>query len=219
LKKIIILGGYGDGEVIASALGDLQRHDQSIVPYGFLNDHLGKGESIAGLPVLDTIENANNFLGQEDIYFISALLKVKESYERSKKISALKIPFKRFYTLIHPQATVSKNAKIGCGTFVGPHVTIMPNATIGNHCSLRASASIGHDCSMGNYCYMGPNSTLSGRVTIEEGVHIGPNACVQDQVTIGSFSVVGIGSTVLKDLPGFVVAFGSPVKIIKKINR
>jgi acetyltransferase EpsM len=217
LKKIIILGGYGDGEVVASALTDLQSQDNAIIPYGFLNDHIAKGKMIAGLPVLDKIDKAARYLDQKEIYFISALLKVKENHRRSKKIDALAIPVKRFFTLIHPLACVAQNAEIGYGTFLGPHVTVMPNANIGNHCSFRASASIGHDCRIGNYCYMGPNATLSGRVNLEDGVHIGPNASVHENVTLGSFGVVGIGSVVLKDLPERVVAFGNPVKIINKI--
>lgn len=218
MKKIIIIGGYGDGVVIASALQDLQSSNEKVTPYGFLNDVEPCGKYIAGLPVLDKIDNAKKFLDQKDIYFISALLKVKKSHERSQKINSLEIPLKRFYTLIHPQSTVSKTAKIGYGTFVGPYVTIMPNSTIGNHCSFRASASVGHDCVIGSYCYMGPNSTLSGRVKLEDGVHIGPNACVVENIKLGLFSVVGLGSAVLHDLPGFVTAFGCPVKIIEKLT-
>ena len=218
LKRIIILGGHGDGEILASALIDLQKYDKTITPYGFLNDHVPKGQLIANLPVLDRITNAPRFMDQNDIMFISALLKVKESQSRAKKIKQLKIPNEKYYNIIHPLASVAQNAKIGHGNFIGPHVAIMPNVTIGNHCSFRASASIGHDCCIGNFCYMGPNSTLAGRVNLKEGVHIGPNACVHERTTLGSFGVVGMGSVVLKDLPSKVVAFGNPVKIISKIK-
>jgi acetyltransferase EpsM len=218
LKRIIILGGLGDGLVVASALQDLRASGENVVPYGFLNDFEKQGSRISGIPVLDKIENAKKFLDQEEIFFIAALLKVKETYYRAKKIEDLEIPKERYFTLLHPSATVSKSAKIGHGTFVGPHVTIMPEAVIGNHCSFRASASVGHDCMVGNDCYMGPNSTLSSRVKRGDGVHIGPNACVLEKVGLGPYSVVGLGSAVLKDLPAFVVAFGCPVKIIETLE-
>jgi acetyltransferase EpsM len=213
LKKIIILGGRGDGIVIASALQDLRAFDRDIIPYGFLNDIEPPGTKIAELPVLDKIENAKNFLTEPDIYFISAILKAKEGYARSQKIEKLMIPLERYYTLKHPQATVSKAAKVGHGTFVGPHANIMPNAIIGNHCSFRAGANVGHDCVLGSYCYMGPNSTISGYAKLGNGVHIGPNACVLDGVKIGSYSVIGIGSVVLKDIPDFAIAFGNPAEV------
>lgn len=218
MKKIIILGGQGDGVIIASALRDLHDAGNEVVPWGFLNDFEEKGSMISGLPVLDRIENAKHFIENDTIFFISALLKTKESFQRSRKIANLDIPPDRYFTLIHPQAAVAKSAKIGHGTFVGPHAAIMPDAVIGNHCSFRASANVGHDCVVGSYCYMGPNSTLCSRVKLHDGVHIGPNSCVIDKVELGPYSVVGIGSVILKNLPGFVVAFGCPAKIIETLR-
>ena len=219
MKKILILGGHGDGAVIASALSDLHAIDNRIVPYGFLNDHEKPGNKIAGLPILDKISKAESFLKDKDVYFITALLKVKKSFERSQKIRGLKIPSERYFTLIHPSSTISSISKIGYGTFIGPHVTVMPGSTIGDHCSFRASASIGHDCKIGDFCYMGPNSTISGNVEVKNGAHIGPNTCVIERVCLGSHCVVGAGSTVLKDLSDFVVAFGCPARIIERMNQ
>ena len=219
MKKIIIIGGKGDGVVLASALEDLRTSGQEVMGYGFLNDFEKKGEKIGGLPVLGKPEKVIEFLEDENISFMTALLKVKESYQRARRIEKLVIPPERYFSVVHPQATVSKSAKIGFDTFVGPHATVMPNATIGNHCSLRASASVGHDCVIRDYCYMGPNSTLSGRARLEVGAHIGPNASILDSIKIGKHSVVGLGSVVLKDMPGFVVAFGNPVRIIERIKK
>jgi acetyltransferase EpsM len=219
LKRIIIIGGKGDGVVLASALEDLRTSGQEVMGYGFLNDFENEGEKIGGLSVLGKPEKAIEFLENKDIFFMTALLKVKESYQRARRIEKLVIPPERYFSLVHPQATVSKNAKIGFDTFVGPYVTVMPNATVGNHCSFRASASVGHDCVIKDYCYMGPNSTLSGRVKLEEGAHIGPNASILEGIKIGEHSVVGLGSVVLKDIPGFVVTFGNPVRVIERIRR
>lgn len=219
MKKVIIVGGEGDGVVLASALEDLKASGKEVMAYGFLNDFAKEGEKIASLPVLGKPESAIEFLDKEDIFFMTALLKVKESYDRARRIEKLVIPPERYFSLIHPQATVSKTAKIGLDTFVGPHVNVMPNAIIGNHCSFRASANVGHDCIIKDYCYMGPNSTLSGRVKLEEGAHIGPNACILESIKIGKHSVVGLGSVVLKDIPGFVIAFGNPARIIERIKK
>ena len=183
-----------------------------------MNDFESHGKTIEGLPVLGKIEDALKFLKQNDIFFVSALLKVKESYKRSQKIKDLKVPLDKYYTIIHPQATVSYSSRIGYGTYIGPHVTVMPNSIIGNHCSLRASANVGHDCIVGDFCYIGPNSTLSGRVTLEEGVHIGPNACVLEKIKIGMYCVVGLGSAVIKNLPSLTVVFGNPARILEKLS-
>ena len=218
-KKIIILGGHGDGISLASAVEDLRASGRAVMPYGFLNDHEEPGSLIGDLPVLGKIAEAGNFLDQEDVFFMATLLKVKESLARSLKVDNLEIPPERYFTLIHPQASVSASARIGYGTLIGPHVTVMPNCVIGNHCSLRASASIDHDCFIGNHCFIGPNATLLGRVTLADGAHIGPNACLVERVEVGPHTVVGAGSVVRKDLPGFVMAYGVPAKIEKELAR
>jgi acetyltransferase EpsM len=113
---------------------------------------------------------------------------------------------------------VDETAYLREGTYIAPHATVLPNAKIGNHCSIRASANVGHDCRIGDFSYLGPNATLSGRTIVEEGVHIGPNACTLGRTTIGAFSVVGIGSAVIKDLPLYSASFGVPARILERID-
>ena len=77
MKRIIILGGYGDGIVVASALRDLRDSNEDVIPFGFLNDFEPRGKTIDGLPVLGKIADATQFLNQKDMFFVSDLLKVK----------------------------------------------------------------------------------------------------------------------------------------------
>lgn len=213
MKKIIIIGGHGDGIVLASSIEDLRLSGANIMFLGFLNDHENKDSEISELPVLGSSADASSFMDDKDIFFMTAILKVKKNYDRSHRIDKLNIPPHKYFTLFHPHATVSKKAQVGYDTFIGPHANIMPNSIIGNHCSFRSSASVGHDCIIQDYSYMGPNSTLSGRVKVCKGVHIGPNASVREGVTLGSFSVIGIGAVVLNDIPDFAVTIGCPAKV------
>jgi len=213
MKKIIILGGQGDGVVVASFINDVtQISKDTINLLGFLNDS-GEQE-IYGYPVLGTLKDARKFLDEDDIYFISALLKVKYSYSRSKLIESLDIPLSKFTTIIHPTAAISKSASIGSDTVIAPHVTVMPNVIIKNHCSVRASASIGHDCKIDDFCYIGPNATLSGRAKMMTGAHLGPNSSVSDAKVLGTHSVVGIGSCILRDVNDFDIMIGCPARKI-----
>lgn len=218
IKNIIILGGQGDGLVVASFIEDLiNTKKEKINLVGFLND--STENEIDGYPVLGKLKNALSFCKQDDIFFVSALLKAKYSYSRSKLIESLNIPLSKFLTIIHPTATISKSAKIGRGTVIGPHATIMPNVMISNHCSIRASANIGHDCILEDFCYIGPNSTLTGRSKMKVGSHLGPNACVLDSKVLGSYSVVGIVSCVVNDVNDFDIVFGCPARKIGKAYK
>ena len=55
MNKLLILGGHGDGEVVAATLKILNKEGR-IEPIGFLNDHEKLGSLISGLPILDSID-------------------------------------------------------------------------------------------------------------------------------------------------------------------
>lgn len=213
--RVIVLGGEGDGAVAASLIEDLadaRPAGESLVLLGFLND-AGAGE-VLGYPVLGTLASWERWRGEGDVFFLAALHKVKESRRRFALVEGLGIPVERFVSVVHPTAVVSRHARVGRGTVVGPHATLMPGATVGDHCSLRASASVGHDCVVEDFCYLGPNSTLAGRSVMRRGAHLGPNASVLEGRTVGAHAVVGLGTSVLKDVGESDVVFGCPARRI-----
>ena len=54
------------------------------------------------------------------------------------------------------------------------------------------------------------------KVTIGRDVYIGMGVCIMYSGNIGDGSVIGAGSTVVKPIPPYSVAVGSPAKVIKK---
>lgn len=59
--------------------------------------------------------------------------------------------------------------------------------------------------------------TSSRPVAIGDNVWIGGNTVVMPGVTIGDNATIGAGSVVAKSIPGDVLAFGNPCKVIRKI--
>ena len=55
-------------------------------------------------------------------------------------------------------------------------------------------------------------------VCIEDECWIGINVCILPGVTIGRHTVVGANSVVTRDLPPFVVACGSPARVIRRYD-
>lgn len=57
-----------------------------------------------------------------------------------------------------------------------------------------------------------------GDIILEKDVWLGSNVSVMKGVTIGEGTIVAAGSVVTRDLPAFVLAAGSPAKVIKSLD-
>lgn len=139
----------------------------------------------------------------------------KKLYER---FSALGF---NFPPIICPSAIISKQTKIGEGSFINSGAIINSNAKIGNSCVVNTGAIIEHDVNLSDYVFVAPGSVISGGCQIDEGAFIGANATVIQNIKIGAWSVLGAGATLIEDLSGNVVAVGIPavVKHSKKEDK
>ena len=218
MKKLIIIGGPGNGTVISSTVEDIVRESREWEFLGFLNDQMKAGDNLAGFPVLGTVDEAPQF-NRTDCYFIYALVTVKQAHDRIRRLHALGIPPDKFAALRHPTAVVSRNVRLGYGTVLMPGVIISPDVTIGNHTQLYANSFVGHDTRVGDYCFIANNASVGGRVTVEDGVHIGSNSSIIERTTLGKWSVVGLGAVVLKDVEPYTKVVGNPARSIGEVNK
>ena len=148
-------------------------------------------------------------------------------------------------TVIHDNVSIGCNCTIGGVGFgyemnaegsydVIPHignVEIMSGVEIGNNvCIDRAVLGstllkenvkvdnlvhIAHGVEIGENSLIIANAMIAGSVTIGKNVWIAPSSSIIQKLNIGDDSLVGIGSTVLKDVDKSTIVAGSPAK---KIN-
>lgn len=75
---------------------------------------------------------------------------------------------------------------------------------------------------IGSHCSIYSVSTIDGKkgkVTLKKNCCIGSHSTIMPGVIIGENAVIGAHSFVNKDIPDNVVAFGTPVQIIKKVEK
>ena len=104
-----------------------------------------------------------------------------------------------------------ENLKLGYKTDIGAftyinaknNVLIENNVQIGSHCSIYSISTI---------------DNKQGPVKLKENCRIGSHSVIMPDVTVGENSIVGAFSFVNKDIPKDVVAFGVPVKLIRKMS-
>ncbi|WP_027076556.1 PglD-related sugar-binding protein [Maribacter antarcticus] len=214
MKKLIIIGGYGNGTVVQSTVEDINQVKPEWELLGFLNDNEKK--PINGYPVLGGIDKVtvNKYLLDDTVYFFYSLISVKLNHKFLFKLLDLEIPKKKFATLIHPTAVVSKHAEIGHGVCIQPFVSIGPNTTIGNFVQIFAQSLVGHGAKLDDYSYVANNACIGADVHLKEGAYLGTNATTLEYVTLGKWSITGIGAVVLKDVDDYTKVVGSPARVI-----
>lgn len=214
MKKIIIIGGMGNGTVVLSTILDINAISPEWEVLGFLNDSDEK--EINGYPVLGKInaETAQLYLADKSVYFYFSLISTKLNHTFIHRLHELNIPVERFATLIHPTAVVSKFASIGHGVSIQPFVSVGPNVHLGNHIQIYAQSLIGHNSRLEDYTYVANNACIGASVTLKEGAYLGTNATTLENVTLGKWSLVGIGSVILRDVPDYAKVVGNPSKVI-----
>lgn len=95
---------------------------------------------------------------------------------------------------------------IGAFTYINAKngVKIEDYVQIGSHCSIYSVSTI---------------DNKEGPVILKKNCRIGSHSVVMPNITIGKNSIIGSFSFVNKNIPENVIAFGTPIKIKRKLNK
>ena len=203
-KELAIVGASGHGKVvadIAEQLGFIVKFYDDAYPNKAYIEHWPIHGTCADLIALN---NKNTTLSND------AVVAIGNNEIRQQKIQLLKQNRFNLITLIHPTAVISQYATIAQGSVVFAGAIINAFANIGVGCIVNTSAIIEHDCIIGDFTHICPNVALAGGVTVGSRSWVGIGSQVKQLITIGDNCLIGAGSTVVKNIPDNVTAFGSP---------
>ncbi len=111
------------------------------------------------------------------------------------------------------------HVEIGDNTTIRELVTINRGTsqsfktTVGANCFIMSYSHLAHDCHVGDGVIMSNATQLAGHVTVEDFVIISGVCAVHQFVKIGRHAFIGGMSRVQKDVPPYVKAVGSPMKL------
>lgn len=218
-KKVLIIGGEGNGGVIASAIIDMNKKGYNEYELaGYLNDYEEVGSLIHEYPVLGKLKQVHEF-AEKGYYFMWAVHMIGHGKKRQDLYDSLNIPEDKLATIIHPSAFIADNVILEPGVFVMANSYIGPG-TILRKCTLvMANCVVGHNDDVGELCHLSAGCNVSSYVNIGKVSDIGLGASVLEKRTIGNYSVVGANSLLTKDIGDSVIYVGSPAKLHRKIEE
>ena len=126
------------------------------------------------------------------------------------------------FTHILPDAEIGKNCNI-C-----EHVFIENDVKIGNNVTVKCGVYIWDGVFIEDDVFVGPCVTFINdihprskmypekfeKTLIKEGSSLGANSTIMGGITIGSYSTIGAGSVVLKNVKNYEIVVGNPAKQI-----
>jgi UDP-2-acetamido-3-amino-2,3-dideoxy-glucuronate N-acetyltransferase len=116
-------------------------------------------------------------------------------------------------------AVVGDNCNIGQNVVVSPRAVLGNNVKVQNNVSVYTGVVCEDDVFLGPSCVFtnvsNPRSFISRKeefksTLVKKGASIGANATIVCGITIGEYALIGAGSVVTKDVPGYALVVGNP---------
>lgn len=207
MKNLIIIGAGGMGRsVFGMAIGSVGYGVDFIVK-GFIDDNIHALDGFENYPpVLGTIQGYE--VCEDDVFVCS----LGSTYTKRTICESLKAKGAKFQTLIHNNATIRHNARIGDGCIIAEYATVGSDCTIGENTLLQSFSVVGHDCIIGNYVRIDTHSTCVGGVIVKDAVTIHTTAVVSHNVVVGEGAVVAACSFVIRSVKAGSTVMGNPAK-------
>lgn len=207
MADVLVIGAGGHSKVILDILR--LNGDRAV---GLLDDNRALwGHTQGGVPILGALDSYSDYT-----YDYLVLAMGSNALRHKLKTTIFQaVADEAWLTAIHPRAVIASDVTVGLGTVIMAGVIVNSGTTIGAHCILNTASTVDHDSVMSDYVHIAPGSHLAGGVTINEGAFVGVGASVIPNILIDTWSVVGAGAVVVRDVPSRQVVVGNPAKPIK----
>lgn len=214
MKPLTIVGAGGFARETAAAVRAINDLSPTWDLKGFVDDNAALvGTEVNGFPVIGPIDSVRD--GETQL--VVAIGNPANYFARKQIVERLGLSDDRYATLVHPRASIGHGTSIGSGTIILANAVTTADVRIGSHVTVMPQVLLTHDNVIGDYCSLTGGVGLAGGTVVNEGAFLGA-ACVVRGNTIGRWSLVGMGSVVLDDVPAGEVWVGSPARKLSDVT-
>ena len=214
MLPIVMIGGGGHASVLTEILLTQEREILAVISPEDLNQR----PVFQGMTHLKKDEDVLKF-DKEQVLLVNGIgMLPKSSFKQKINEYFLSLGY-RFETVIAGSAYVSPSAKIETGAQVLPMAIIQTGAAVGSHSIINTGALVEHDCNVGAYNHIAPKATLCGQVTTHNHVYVGAAATVIQNIKLAQNSIVGAGSTIVRDVDPNTMTFATLNQRIKLVEN
>lgn len=129
---------------------------------------------------------------------------------------------------------IMENCTIGKSCNLGQNVVVSPKVILGNNVKVQNNVSIYSGVNCEDDVFLGPSMVFTNIINprsavirrdkyietlVKKGASIGANATIICGNTIGSYSLIGAGSVITKDVPDYALIIGNPGKQIGWVSQ
>ena len=213
MQKVAVIGAGGFGREVLEIFKDDNRINQKWEIMGFLdgNEEI-HGTQINGYPVLGCLD------WLADNPDVGCVVAIGDPKTKKAVIDEMENRNAKFVNAIHPSVVMSEFVKLGKNVIICAGCILTVDIVIHDHVILNINSTVGHDTIIENYCSIMPAVNINGNNQLNEGVYVGTGATFIQEVSVGSWTTIGAGAVIVKDIPENVVAVGMPAKAIKKLS-
>lgn len=124
----------------------------------------------------------------------------------------------RFKSIIHSKSIVSNKATLDEGVQIMAGAIVQNDAYIGANTIINTGSIVDHQSILKDNVHIAPGVTICGGVKVGINTFVGAGSTVLQNINVGKNVLIGAGSLVNKNIPDNSLAYGNPVRIIKKLK-